>query len=214
MNILIGNQKGGCGKSTVALLLANYLTMVKHQKATLIDMDYQQSIAQKFEKAKVLENKPPYDVVAAQLAHYPVLQSAIMQSPDEVVMIDLPGKLDDDGLLPIFGSADLLICPFSYDEFSFDSTVLFAIVLRKINPGIPIIFIPNRVKANVRYETMQEVNKQLSKLGTMAAIIPDRIDFQRVTTFMTPLPVIPIVIPVFDQVYAVVAEISGVNIKT
>ncbi|EHQ30913.1 ParA family protein [Mucilaginibacter paludis] len=214
MNILIGNQKGGCGKSTVALLLANYLTMVKHQKVTLIDMDYQQSIAQKFEKAKVLENKPPYDVVAAQLAHYPVLQSAIMQSPNEVVMIDLPGKLDDDGLLPIFGSADLLICPFSYDEFSFDSTVLFAIVLRKINPEIPIIFIPNRVKANVRYETMQEVNKQLSKLGAMAAMIPDRIDFQRVTTFMTPLPVIPIVIPVFDQVYAVISKKLSVNATT
>lgn len=206
MNILIGNQKGGCGKSTVALLLANYLTMVRHQIVTLIDMDYQQSIAQKFEKAKVLENKPPYDVVPAQLAHYPALQGIILKSPTEVVLIDLPGKLDDDGLLPVFGSADLLICPFSYDEFSFDSTVLFAIVLRKINPDIPIIFIPNRVKANVRYETMQEVNKQLSKLGTMATVIPDRIDFQRVTTFMTPLPVIPIIIPVFDQVYAVISE--------
>lgn len=206
MNILIGNQKGGCGKSTIALLLANYLTMVKYQKVTLIDMDYQQSIAQKFEKAKVLENKPPYDVVAAQLAHYPALRGIILQSPAEVVLIDLPGKLDDDGLLPVFGSADLLICPFSYDEFSFDSTVLFAIVLRKINPDIPIIFIPNRVKANVRYETMQEVNKQLSKLGAIATVIPDRIDFQRVTTFMTPLPVIPIVINVFDQVFATISE--------
>ncbi|QEM07843.1 ParA family protein [Mucilaginibacter rubeus] len=206
MNILIGNQKGGCGKSTIALLLANYLTMVKHQKVTLIDMDYQQSIAQKFEKAKVLENKPPYDVVAAQLAHYPVLQSAILQTPNEAVIIDLPGKLDDDGLLPVFGWADLLICPFSYDEFSFDSTVLFAIVLLKLNPEIPIIFIPNRVKANVRYETMQEVNKQLSKLGIMAPMIPDRIDFQRVTTFMTPLPVIPVILPVFDQIYRVIEE--------
>jgi chromosome partitioning protein len=206
MNILIGNQKGGCGKSTIALLLANYLTMVKFQKVTLIDMDYQQSIAQKFEKAKVLENKPPYDVVAAQLAHYPALRGIILQSPAEVVLIDLPGKLDDDGLLPVFGSADLLICPFSYDEFSFDSTVLFSIVLRKINPDIPIIFIPNRVKANVRYETMQEVNKQLSKLGTISSVIPDRIDFQRVTTFMTPLPVIPIVITVFDQVFETISE--------
>lgn len=211
MNILIGNQKGGCGKSTLALLLANYLTMVKHQKVTLIDMDYQQSIAQKFEKAKVLENKPPYDVVAAQLAHYPVLKSAIMQTPNEAVIIDLPGKLDDDGLLPVFGSADLLICPFSYDEFSFDSTVLFAIVLRKLNPDIPIVFIPNRVKANVRYETMQEVNKQLSKLGIMAPVIPDRIDFQRVTTFMTPLPVIPVILPVFDQIYNVIEEKLGLN---
>lgn len=201
MNILIGNQKGGCGKSTVALLLANFFTLIKHLKVTLIDMDYQQSIAQKFEKAKILENEPLYDVIAAQLAHYPMLQELIRRSAKEVIMIDLPGKLDDDGLIPVFQTADLLISPFSYDEFSFDSTVLFAIVLRKINPDIPIIFIPNRVKANVRYETQQEVNEQLAKLGELVPPIPDRIDFQRVTTFMTPLPVVPLLAPVFEKVY-------------
>jgi chromosome partitioning protein len=201
MNILIGNQKGGCGKSTVALLLANFFTLVKQVKVTLIDMDYQQSIAQKFDKAKVLENEPPYEVIPATLGQYPMLKELIRRSTAEVVMIDLPGKLDDDGLIPVFQSADLLISPFSYDEFSFDSTVLFAIVLRKINPEIPIIFIPNRVKANVRYETQQEVNGQLSKLGALTPPLPDRIDFQRVNTFMTPLPVASLVIPVFEEVY-------------
>lgn len=201
MNILIGNQKGGCGKSTVALLLANYLTGAKETKVTLIDMDYQQSIAQKFEKAKVLENEPPYDVLPAQLEQYAVFRELIKKSVHEVVIIDLPGKLDDDGLIPIFQSADLLISPFSYDEFSFDSTVLFAIVLRKINPKIPIVFVPNRVKANVRYETQQDVNEQLGKLGELTPPIPDRIDFQRVNTFMTPLNVVPLLIPVFDKLY-------------
>lgn len=201
MNILIGNQKGGCGKSTIALLLANFFTLSKAVKVTLIDMDYQQSIAQKFEKGKVLENKPPYEVIPAQLAHYPMLKELILRSAAEVVMIDLPGKLDDDGLIPVFQSADLLISPFSYDEFSFDSTVLFAIVLRKINPDIPILFIPNRVKANVRYETQLEVNEQLTKLGELTPPLPDRIDFQRVTTYTTPLAVAPLVIPVFEQVY-------------
>lgn len=213
MNILIGNQKGGCGKSTVALLLANFLTLVQKLKVTLIDMDYQQSIAQKFEKAKVLENEPPYEVIPAQLSHYPVLQELIRRSAGEVVMIDLPGKLDDDGLIPVFQSADLLISPFSYDEFSFDSTVLFAIVLRKINPKIPILFIPNRVKANVRYETQLEVNEQLAKLGLITPSLPDRIDFQRVNTFMTPLTVAPLVIPVFEMVYEKVRENLAVTAK-
>lgn len=213
MNILIGNQKGGCGKSTVALLLANFLTLVQKLKVTLIDMDYQQSIAQKFEKAKVLENEPPYEVIPAQLSHYPVLQELIRRSAGEVVMIDLPGKLDDDGLIPVFQSADLLISPFSYDEFSFDSTVLFAIVLRKINPKIPILFIPNRVKANVRYETQLEVNEQLAKLGLITPSLPDRIDFQRVNTFMTPLAVAPLVIPVFEMVYEKVRENLALTAK-
>lgn len=201
MNILIGNQKGGCGKSTLALLLANFLTLAKGVKVTLIDMDYQQSIAQKYEKAKVLENEAPYEVIPAGLAHYPVIKGLIRDTQKEVVLIDLPGKLDDDGLIPVFQSADMVISPFAYDEFSFDSTVLFSIVLRKINPSIPIIYVPNRVKANVRYETQQEVNEQLLKLGALTPAVPDRIDFQRVTTFMTPVAVIPVILPVFDQIY-------------
>jgi chromosome partitioning protein len=59
MVIIIGNQKGGAGKSTLTLLLANYLTLDKRCKVTVLDMDYQQSISQKFEKAKILENTEP-----------------------------------------------------------------------------------------------------------------------------------------------------------
>jgi chromosome partitioning protein len=118
-----------------------------------------------------------------------------------VVLIDLPGKLDDDGLIPVFQSADMVICPFAYDEFSFDSTILFSVVLRKISPDVPILYVPNRVKANVRYETQLEVNQQLEKLGELTPPVPDRIDFQRVNTFMTPLAVVPVLIPVFDKLY-------------
>ena len=41
MVIIIGNQKGGAGKSTLTLLLANYLTQNKKCKVTVLDMDYQ-----------------------------------------------------------------------------------------------------------------------------------------------------------------------------
>jgi chromosome partitioning protein len=201
MIIIIGNQKGGCGKSTLTLLLANYLTQVQKIKVHVIDMDYQQSISQKYESAKILENAAPYEVIAAHLEHYPVIKELLRGTSGEVVLIDLPGKLDDDGLIPIFQSADLVICPFSYDEFSFNSTVLFSVVLKKINEKIGIIYVPNRVKANVRYETQQEVNAQLVKIGELTAALPDRIDFQRTNTFMTPLNVIPVVLPVFNQVY-------------
>ena len=201
MIVIIGNQKGGCGKSTLTLLLANYLTQVQKIKVHVIDMDYQQSLSQKYEKAKQLENKEPYEVIPASLEHFPVIRELIKNTDGEVVLIDLPGKLDDDGLIPVFRAADMVLCPFSYDELSFNSTVLFSIVLSKINPEARITYIPNRIKANVRYETQQEVNEQLAKLGGLTAGIPDRIDFQRVNTFMTPLTVLPVILPVFEQVY-------------
>ena len=201
MIILIGNQKGGAGKSTFTMLLANYLAISRRCKVTVIDMDYQQSISQKYQRAKLLENAEPYEVIAAGLEDYAGLLKVINDNPEDLVLIDLPGKLDDDGLIPVFQSADLVFCPFSYDEFSFESTVLFSVVLNKINPEVQVTFIPNRIKANVRYETQQEVDQQLSNFGMVTMAIPDRIDFQRVNTFRTPESLIPVLQPVLDQLF-------------
>ena len=201
MIIIIGNQKGGAGKSTLALVLANYLTLEKRCPVTIIDMDYQQSIAQKFEKAKILENAEPYEVVPASLEIFPYLKGLLGKNEKAVVLIDLPGKLDDDGLIPVFNSADLVICPFSYDEFTFQSTVLFTVVMKRINPAIGMVFVPNRIKSNARYEIMQEVDGQLSKFGSITPVLPDRIDFQRVSTFYTPVSLQPVINPVLEQIY-------------
>lgn len=201
MTIIIGNQKGGAGKSTLTMLLANYLTLSRHCKVTVIDMDYQQSIVQKYQRAKLLENAEPYEVIAASLEAYPHMLKILNENPDDLVLIDLPGKLDDDGLIPVFQSADLVLCPFSYDEFSFESTVLFSVVLQKINPEVQVTFIPNRIKANVRYETQQEVDQQLANFGLVTPPIPDRIDFQRVNTFRTPESLIAVLQPVLDQIF-------------
>jgi len=201
MVIIIGNQKGGAGKSTLTLLLANYLAIVKECKVTVLDMDYQQSIAQKFEKAKILENAEPYQVLAFSLQEFPEMEATIKSNPKEIVLIDLPGKLDDDGLIRVFRSAQVAICPFSYDEFTFESTIPFALVLQKINPEVKIVFVPNRIKAKVKYETQQDIDEQLSLIGQVMAVIPDRIDFQRVSTFQTPLAVHSVVKPVFDSIY-------------
>ena len=201
MIILIGNQKGGAGKSTLTLLLANFLTSQKNCNVTVLDMDYQQSLVEKFERAKLLENPEAYQVLAASLEKYAELHPVLNENPNDLVLIDLPGKLDDDGLIPVFQGADLVICPFSYDEFSFKSTILFAVVLNKINPELDIVFVPNRINANVRFETQAEVEEQLRKFGSVTAALSDRIDFQRVSTFATPELILPVVEPVLEQLF-------------
>ena len=201
MIIIIGNQKGGAGKSTLTLLMANFLSQAKNLQVTVIDMDYQQSVAQKYERAKLLENPESYVVVAASLEHFPGLKNIMTGNKDQHVLIDLPGKLDDDGLIPVFKSADLVVCPFSYDEFSFESTVLFSVVLRKINEKVPMVYVPNRVKANVKYETKADVDEQLTKLGLVTSALPDRIDFQRVNTLQTPLTILPVVLTALETIY-------------
>ncbi|CDS94167.1 conserved hypothetical protein [Sphingobacterium sp. PM2-P1-29] len=201
MLILIGNQKGGCGKSTLTLLFANFLANEKKVNTTVLDMDYQQSLYAKSEKSKILENEPLYEIVPANLESFPLIKKKLLASKKDRIIIDLPGKMDDDGLIPIFDAADLILCPFSYDEFSVDSTVLFAMVIRKINKNAPLVFIPNRIKSTVKYETKMEVEKVLKNFGTITPELTDRIDFQRVNTIYTPEPIRAVAYPVLSIIY-------------
>lgn len=198
---MIGNQKGGAGKSTLTLLLANYLVTVRKRSVTVLDLDYQQSLSSKAEKAKILENEPLYEVLPAGLEHFPSLLELLRKDPRQLVLVDLPGKMDDDGLIPVFEAAALVLCPFAYDEFSVDSTLLFSLVVRKINFTVPIVYIPNRVKGSVKYDTKSEVESALGQFGQVTLPLYDRIDFQRATTFHIPLTIAPVIIPVFDSIY-------------
>lgn len=201
MVILIGNQKGGAGKSTLCMLLAYYLSILKKKKVTVLDMDYQASISGKFEKAKILENDPIYEVIPSDLKYFPALLELLNQNRDEFVLIDLPGKMDDDLLIPVISAAELIICPFNYDEFSVDSTVLFSLVCNEINKISPIVFVPNRIKTTVRYETREEVDKALSRFGMIAPAIADRIDFQRVGTIHIPAGLVPVFMGALDFMF-------------
>lgn len=201
MVILLGNQKGGAGKSTLCLLLAYYLSTLKKAKVTVLDMDYQASVSGKFEKAKILENEPIYEVIASDLKYYPALLELLTQNIEEFVLIDLPGKMDDDLLIPIISSAELIICPFNYDEFSVDSTVLFSLVCKEINKVSPIVYVPNRIKTTVKYETKEEVDRVLTRFGMVSPNISDRIDFQRVGTVHIPAVLLPVFMPALDFIF-------------
>lgn len=191
----------------MALLMAIYLTLIRERKVVILDMDYQQSLFSKAEKSAILDNKPLFEVVSAELSMFSSLET-MLKRKDEIVLIDLPGKMDDDGLLQLFQKADLVICPFGFDELSVDSTVLFAMVVKKIHEinGMgsrkqQLVFIPNRIKSQVKYETKVEVEKVLSRFGDMTPYISERIDFQRLTAFEIPIKIAPVVIPVFDHIY-------------
>lgn len=202
MVILIGNQKGGVGKSTLTLLLANYLTAVHKRRLTVLDMDEQQAINCRYQKAKILENSPPYEVVAADLTRLLSLQRILKENMSEIILIDLPAKMEDDGLISVIQSADLIICPFSYDEFSVNSTLLFAMVIGQINQQAPILFVPNRIKGVVNYETKKEVDQVLTRFGKIGISLTDRIDFQRVDTLHTPEALFPVVLPLLEIIYS------------
>ena len=183
MNIIIGNQKGGVGKTTHAILLANYLSLEKQIDLLILDMDFQGSIKTKWDQdLEIFDNEPLYEVVQLDLESFSSIFDKL-NSTSGYVIIDLPGKIDDNNLVFVFEQADVVICPFSYDKLTFESTIVFAQVIRHINMEVPIIFLPNRLKATVNYSIKKQVDQALSEFGAIAPVIPDRISLQRLDCF-------------------------------
>ena len=201
MNILIGNPKGGSGKSTLTLLLANYLTGIRHSKVSVVDLDAHQSISHKAAKAKILENDPLYEVITADIKHAALLLETLNRIPQHIVLTDLPNHMDDEGLIPIFKAAQLILCPFNYDEFTVQATLLFASITQKINGLVPVVFVPNRIKTNIQYETRQDIDRMLNTFGAVSKSIADRVEFQRLCTVHTPASLYPAIHALMDQLY-------------
>jgi chromosome partitioning protein len=201
MIILFANQKGGVGKSTLSILFSNYLTLVKNKLVTVYDMDFQRSLFSKANSARITENKPLYKVEAAELNQFSAIQKEDKKDTEHIRIIDLAGKMDDDNLVPIFRKSDLILCPFCYDEFSVSSTIEFSFVITQINPKVKIVFLPNRVKSNVKYETKQSVQNALQNFGLVTDSISERIDFQRITTLDIPQSLMGVIEPIFESIF-------------
>jgi chromosome partitioning protein len=183
MKIIFGNQKGGVGKTTLAILFANYL-VEKNRKVIAIEMDVQKSIAttRRNEIEEGVNLKAPYEIVFKALADYPKFAEALKNTNINLV-IDLPGKLDDPHLVPILKDADIIVCPFDYDLRSFVSTGTFASVVKQLDASKEIIFIPNRIRTSINYELKDKVHEKLSSLGTITKPITERVALKRLSTF-------------------------------
>ena len=179
MNIIIGNQKGGVGKTTHAILLSNYLVLKKQKDLLILDLDFQGSIKTKWEQdLEIFDNEPLYEVMQLDLQKINSI-FASLNNTDGYVIFDLPGKIDDNNLVTVYQNADLVICPFSYDKLTFESTLVFTQVIRHINVDVPIVYLPNRLKMSVNYTIRKKVDNVLSTYGEIAPAISDRVVLQR-----------------------------------
>jgi chromosome partitioning protein len=179
MNIIIGNQKGGVGKTTHAILLSNYLALQKQKDLIILDLDFQGSIKTRWDQdLELFDNEPLYEVMQLDLQEInPIFDN--LNNADCYVIFDLPGKIDDNNLVEVYQNADIVICPFSYDKLTFESTLVFTQVIRHINIDVPIVFLPNRLKMSVNYTIRHKVDNILSKYGVIAPAISDRVALQR-----------------------------------
>ena len=102
--IVFANQKGGVGKSTLCILLADYLVYWK-KDVCIIDTDLQQSATLQREQYKqTFGEEEPYSILSFEVSDPKTLLMLMenAQSQDGFILFDEPSTIKDDGLAPMF----------------------------------------------------------------------------------------------------------------
>ena len=139
--VTFANQKGGVGKTSLCVTFANYLVM-KGVRVVVIDCDFQHSIL-KCRKADLKhygEELIPYEV----WSHEPNSSEAMITLIEklhndpgiDVVLMDSPGSLKADGLVPMFVNSDIIAVPFHYDLVTVPSTASFLMFLDRLRKAV------------------------------------------------------------------------------
>ncbi len=133
MIILFGNQKGGCGKTTNCIQFANYL-VEKGKEVLVLDLDFQRSLSdRRKEDIATYDNEPKYEVIQTDISNVAKIISDFTKVEQGNLLIDLPGKIDDDALGTILKAADIIICPFKYEVGFVTDEIPASVAMERIN---------------------------------------------------------------------------------
>lgn len=207
MYVAFSTQKGGAGKTTLTVLVASYLHYVKGYRVAVIDCDYpQHSIAEMRERDfKMCENDEYYKgmlyeqfVRLEQKKAYPVVESNTKEALDDAedltkegdydfIFFDLPGTLNNEGLILTIASMDYIVAPIAADRLVLESTLDYLISVKDniVNPGKSNIkgiyllwnMVDGREKSEL-YEVYENVIRDL-EFPLLKTFIPDSKRFRR-----------------------------------
>ena len=151
--IAFSTQKGGVGKSTFTILAASLLHYQKGLNVAVMDCDYPQCSVYEMRKREIrqLETNLHYQSKAIELFEslgkqtYPIVcakpEEAITRAQAflseevaayDVVFFDLPGTINNDGVISTFMSMDYVFVPMASSRMSMESTLSFIIPVNEL----------------------------------------------------------------------------------
>ena len=170
MIITFATQKGGTGKTTLAIAFANYISSISDRKINVFDFDYQRSFIQKWKEDELLDLPKLYDVeIIGQEDEQPFSDFETileLKKSEEIYLFDLAGTLDvkySDLLI----YSDFIIIPFEYSDVSAKSTLVFVNFLGLLESQANRIFIRSKYDMSYKYLNQEGMDEELSKYGNL-----------------------------------------------
>ena len=133
--ITISQQKGGTGKTTLAVHLAMAFIKYHDLKVAIIDTDPQGSLGKWFmirSEKKVSNENLTFKTASLWGAQY---ESKTLKNDHDIVIIDTPPKIESDAR-PAIEAADLVLIPMAASHVDFWATGAIVEIAKKANKKI------------------------------------------------------------------------------
>jgi len=171
MIITFATQKGGAGKTTLAIAFANYLTEVSQRKIKAYDFDFQKSLFNKWKEDEYSELPRLYEVelIGEDEEEQPFadLEKIIgLKESETIYLFDLAGTLDQK-YSDLLIYSDFIIIPFEYSDVSVKSTLVFKNLLGLLESEAERIFIRSKYDKGYKYLNQREMDIEIAKYGTL-----------------------------------------------
>lgn len=169
MIITFATQKGGAGKTTLAIAFANYISALSERKINVFDFDYQKSFYNKWKEDELSEFPKLYEVEIAgdQQRPFSDFEQLIgLKESKELNIFDLAGTLDEK-YSDLLIYSDVIIIPFEYSDVSVKSTLVFKNVLGMLESEAERIFIRSKYDKGYKYLNQKEMDVEISKYGIL-----------------------------------------------
>ncbi len=162
--VIVGNQKGGVGKSTITAMMASHLHFKLEKKVLVIDGD---DLQQSLSKIREREGGESYELVKSTTREIPGVVDNLKNIYD-YIFIDIPGNLKQEGVVNTLLTCDKVVVPVSISELDIDSTKDFIGFLKntvevykeKIGQKIDIMGVFNKVNIQtVEYRQVKDLDE-------------------------------------------------------
>jgi chromosome partitioning protein len=137
--ITVANSKGGCGKSTISMLLAGALA--KHLDVVVVDSDPQGTSS-----IWGSQGKFPCPVIAAETDNAPD-QLRDLAATHQAVVVDCPPNLEAPVFHAAMSAADILLVPCAPEPCDQWATQLLLQFCQDFYPAVRLVVVVNKVPA-------------------------------------------------------------------
>ena len=161
--ITIAQQKGGTGKTTLAVHLALAFVKYHNLKVVIIDTDPQGSLGKWFmirSKKNSLNNNLTFKTASLWGAQY---ESKTFKKDNDIVIIDTPPKIESDAR-PSIEAADLVLIPMTPSHVDFWATEAIIDIAKKAQKKVLVQI--NR--ANQRSKLINKTHEYIKSIKVSA----------------------------------------------